>query len=120
MPLQWNSIVIDCTDPLLVASVWSQALGLELHGPTDDDDLWLEPGGDCPDILFGQGPEVKSAKDRIRLDLRPGDEAAEAERLIALGSATDRHRPGGRDLGGHGRPGGQRVLRSTLTVERLT
>jgi hypothetical protein len=86
MPLQWDSIIIDCTDPLLVASFWSQALGLELHGPNDDDDLWLEPGGDCPNILFGQVPEVKSVKDRIHLDLRPGDQAAEVERLIALGA----------------------------------
>jgi hypothetical protein len=85
MPLQWDSIVIDCTDPLLVASSWSEALGLELHGPNDDHDLWLEPGGGCPDIRFGQVPEVKSLKDRIHLDLRPGDQAAEVERLIALG-----------------------------------
>ena len=86
MSLQWDSIVIDCTDPLLVASFWSEALGLELHGPNDDDDLWLEPGSDCPDILFGQVPEVKSVKDRIHLDLRPGDQAAEVERLISLGA----------------------------------
>lgn len=86
MSLQWDSIVIDCTDPLLVASFWSEALGLELHGPNDDDDLWLEPGSDCPAILFGQVPEVKSVKDRIHLDLRSGDQAAEVERLISLGA----------------------------------
>jgi hypothetical protein len=28
----------------------------------------------------------KSVKDRIHLDLRPGDQAAEVERLIALGA----------------------------------
>jgi Glyoxalase-like domain len=84
--LQWDSIVIDCTDPLLVASFWSEALGLELHGPNDDDDLWLEPGSDCPGIVFGQVPEVKSVKGRIHLDLRPDDQAAEVERLISLGA----------------------------------
>jgi hypothetical protein len=86
MSLQLDSIVIDCTDPLRVASFWSEALGLKLHGPNDDDDLWLEPGGDCPGILFGWVPESKSVKDRIHLDLRPDDQAAEVERLIALGA----------------------------------
>ncbi len=86
MSLQWDSIVIDCADPLLVASFWSEALGLELHGPNDDDDVWLEPGSDCPDILFGEVPEVKSVKDRIHLDLRPDDQPAEVERLISLGA----------------------------------
>src|ERR1700680_4907700 len=86
MSLQWDSIVIDCTDPLLVASFWSEALSLELHGPNDDDDLWLAPGSDGPGIVFCQGPAVKSVKDRIPLDVRPDDQAAEVERLISLGA----------------------------------
>jgi hypothetical protein len=86
MSLRWDSIVIDCNDPPLVASFWSQALGLELHGPNDEDELWVDLGDDCPGILFGKVPEVKSMKDRIHLDLRPGDQAAEVERLIALGA----------------------------------
>ena len=86
MSLHWDSIVIDCTDPPRVASFWSEALGLELHGPDADDDLWLEPGGTSPAILFGRVPEVKTVKDRIHLDLRPDDQAAEVERLISLGA----------------------------------
>jgi Glyoxalase-like domain/EAL domain len=73
-------------DPLLVASFWSEALGLELRGPNDDHDLWLVPGGNCPDILFGQVPEVKAVEDRIHLDLRPDDQDAEVERLVSLGA----------------------------------
>jgi Glyoxalase-like domain len=85
MSLRWQNIVIDCTDPLLVASFWSEALDLELHGP-EDGELWIEPGGDSPDILFLHVPEGKSVKDRIHLDLRPDDQAAEVERLISLGA----------------------------------
>jgi hypothetical protein len=70
MSLRWQNIVIDCTDTLLVASFWSEALGLELHGP-EDGEYWIEPGGESPDILFLQVPEGKSVKDRIHLDLRP-------------------------------------------------
>lgn len=86
MSLQWDSIVVDCVDPLLVARFWSCALGLELHGPNDDGDVWLVPGLGCPNILFGEDPETKSVKDRIHLDLRPDDQAAEVERLISLGA----------------------------------
>jgi hypothetical protein len=85
MSLRWQNIVIDCSDPLLVSSFWSEALGLELHGP-DDGEWWLEPGGDSPDILFLQVPEGKSVKDRIHLDLRPDDQDVEVERLISLGA----------------------------------
>src|ERR1700683_3081171 len=85
MSLRWQNIVIDCTDTILVASFWSEALGLELHGP-EDGEYWLEPGGESPDILFLQVPEGKSVKDRIHLDLRPDDQAAEVERLLSLGA----------------------------------
>ncbi len=85
MALRWQNIVIDCSDPLLVGSFWSEALGLELHGP-EDGEWWIEPGGASPDILFLRVPEGKSVKDRIHLDLRPDDQAAEVERLISLGA----------------------------------
>jgi hypothetical protein len=85
MSLRWQNIVIDCTDTLLVASFWSEALGLELHGP-EEGEYWIEPGGESPDILFLHVPEGKSVKDRIHLDLRPDDQAAEVERLLSLGA----------------------------------
>ncbi|MDQ6847253.1 MAG: VOC family protein [Candidatus Dormibacteraeota bacterium] len=85
MSLRWQSIVIDCTDPLLVATFWGGALGLEVHGP-DDGVYWIEPGGESPDILFLHVPEQKSVKDRIHIDLRPDDQAAEVERLTSLGA----------------------------------
>ena len=39
-------------------------------------------------------PEGKSVKDRIHLDLRPDDQAAEVERLLVARRAEDRHRSG--------------------------
>ncbi|HEY6470246.1 MAG TPA: VOC family protein [Candidatus Dormibacteraeota bacterium] len=86
MPLRCDSIVIDCNDPPLVAAFWSRALELELHGPNEEDELWLELGDGCPGILFGHVPEVKTVKDRIHLDLRPDDQSAQVKRLIALGA----------------------------------
>ena len=86
MSLQWDSIVIDCVDPARVARFWSEALSLELHGPNEDGDVWLEAGRGCPAIVFGKVHEIKSVKDRIHLDLRPDGQAAEVERLISLGA----------------------------------
>ena len=68
-----------------MGSFWSEALSLPLQGPHNDE-WWLEPGGDNPDILFLHVPDVKSVKNRVHLDLRPADQAAEVERLIRFGA----------------------------------
>jgi hypothetical protein len=39
-----------------------------------------------PDLLFLEVPEAKSVKNRLHLDLRPDDQTAEVERVIALGA----------------------------------
>ncbi len=41
--------------------------------------------GVSPDLLVGRVPEAKSIKNRLHLDLRPDDQAAEVVRLEALG-----------------------------------
>lgn len=84
MPLRWQNITVDCRDSELVATFWSRALGLELHGP-DDGEWWIEPGGDSPDILFLEVPGAKTVKNRVHLDLRPDDQQAEVSRLKRLG-----------------------------------
>jgi catechol-2,3-dioxygenase len=85
VPLRWQNIVVDCRNPERVGGFWSQALGLPLQS-SGDGEWWLEPGGDHPDILFLQVPEAKSVKNRVHLDLRPDDQAAEVQRLISLGA----------------------------------
>jgi hypothetical protein len=42
--------------------------------------------GVAPDILFLKVPEGKAVKNRLHLDLRPKDQAAEVARLEALGA----------------------------------
>jgi hypothetical protein len=39
-----------------------------------------------PDLLFLRVPEEKAGKNRLHLDLRPGDQAAEVARLQGLGA----------------------------------
>ena len=80
-------MVVDCHDSARVAEFWSQALGLPLHGPEGDEQMWwLEPGGDSPDLLFLDVPERKTVKNRLHLDLRPDDQAVEVARLEGLGA----------------------------------
>jgi hypothetical protein len=81
-----QNITVDCADPELVASFWSAALQISLHGP-EDGQWWLEPGGDGPDILFLSVPDTKSVKNRVHLDLRPDDQEAEVSRLASLGAS---------------------------------
>ncbi len=85
MSLRVQTVVFDCSDTLLVASFWSEMLGLPLQA-ADDGEWGLEPGGERPDILFQQVPERKSVKNRIHLDVRPDDQDATVERLISLGA----------------------------------
>jgi hypothetical protein len=40
----------------------------------------------APDILFVKVPDHKVSKNRLHLDLRPADQQAEVDRLLALGA----------------------------------
>ena len=91
MALRIQSVCIDTRDPEPIASFWEQALGWRrtFHEP---DEIVLEPqpgsaeDGTCPDLLFLRVPDDKAVKNRLHLDLRPADQAAEVARLEALGA----------------------------------
>ena len=91
MGLHWQAICIDTTDPAPLGRWWAELLGWRLTHE-DDDEVVLEPpagspeDGVSPDILFLRVPEPKIVKDRLHLDLRPEDQAAEVARAEALGA----------------------------------
>jgi predicted enzyme related to lactoylglutathione lyase len=82
---------IDAADPQALATFWEAALGWRRthDAPTE---VALEPpehsvwDGVVPDLLFIRVPEAKAGKNRLHLDLRPGDQAAEVARLESLGA----------------------------------
>ena len=89
--LRWQCVCLDSTDPGRVADFWQAALGWR-RTFEDADEVVLEPpegspeDGVSPDILFLRVPEAKSVKNRLHLDLRPVDQAAEVARLESLGA----------------------------------
>lgn len=91
MSIRIQCLCIDTTDPRRLAAFWQQALGWR-QTYAEDDQVALEPpagsreDGVVPDLLFLRVPEPKSGKNRLHIDLRPQDQAAEVARLEALGA----------------------------------
>jgi hypothetical protein len=91
MGLNWQCICVDSEDPARDATFWQEALGWR-RSYDEFDEVVLEPpegspqDGVSPDILFLRVPESKQVKNRLHLDLRPADQAAEVTRLEILGA----------------------------------
>ena len=125
-------ITFDAQDPRTLSAFWAEALGylhpappgIELAPGQDGQEAWdsflkdtgvpehqhnsasalEDPEGLGPRLFFQRVPEMKTAKNRVHLDIRAapglsGDERmhaleAECERLMALGGARrERHEP---------------------------
>ena len=89
--LRIQCISVDCHDPLRVAQFWAAALNWEITEQNEFEvAIELLDGspeqGRIPDLLFLKNPDKKSVKNRLHLDLRPLDQAAEVARLVALGA----------------------------------
>lgn len=91
MSLRIQCLCIDTTDPGALATFWQEALRWR-RTYEQEDEVVLEPttgspeDGVVPDLLFLRVPEDKSVKNRLHLDLRPEDQAAEVTRLEGLGA----------------------------------
>jgi hypothetical protein len=80
-------LVIDCADPAALARFWEQALDYKALPGDDPDEAAIVPkDGKGTQLLFGRASEGKTVKNRLHLDLRPEDQAAEVDRLLALGA----------------------------------
>jgi hypothetical protein len=91
MGIRIQCLCIDAQDPAKIASFWQSALGWRRTFEKDDEIVLEPPAGSpedgvAPDLLFLKVPEGKAVKNRLHLDLRPDDQAAEVTRLEALGA----------------------------------
>jgi catechol 2,3-dioxygenase-like lactoylglutathione lyase family enzyme len=91
MNIRIQCLCIDTADPARIAAFWQSALGWRCTFQKEGE-VVLEPpegspeDGIAPDLVFLKVPEGKAVKNRLHLDLRPGDQAAEVARLEALGA----------------------------------
>ena len=85
-------LCVDSLAPQVLADFWQLVLGWRRTLDTVDE-VVLEPpigsqqDGVAPDLLFLRVPEVRSVKNRLHIDLRPDDQAAEVARLEGLGAS---------------------------------
>jgi predicted enzyme related to lactoylglutathione lyase len=86
MPISWEQVVVDADDPHRLARWWAEALGYEIvHEAPDEVEIRRTPDG-LPGLLFTPGPDPKTVKNRLHIDLRPEDQEAEVERLVDMGA----------------------------------
>jgi hypothetical protein len=99
-----GDVVFDCRHPASLARFWAAALDgyrvapydeaelarLRTSGvddPEDDPSVLVEPVvGSAPRLFFTRVPEPEAGKNRVHLDQRAADVAAEAQRLVELGA----------------------------------
>ena len=103
-------IVVDCGHPASQARFWAQVLDgyavapydeeelarLRANGiddPEDDPSVLVEAGPGRPRFFFVRVPEPKTVKNRLHLDLRAADPAAEVTRLTGLGARVTGEMP---------------------------
>ncbi|MBL7492742.1 VOC family protein [Frankia sp. AgB1.9] len=88
MALRWTWLVVDTVAPVPLARFWADVFGVE--PAQDDDGDWTVAVPDSSvQLLFTAVPESKTLKNRLHLDLSPSspdEQAAEVERLLALGA----------------------------------
>ena len=91
MSIRIQCLCIDTADPAGLAAFWEAALGWRRTFDKEDE-VVLEPpegspeDGIAPDLLLLKVPEQKAGKNRLHIDLRPEDQAAEVARLEGLGA----------------------------------
>ena len=91
MSLRFQAICVDSINPAPLAAFWREVLGWRQTN-ADADEIVLEPlegsreDGVVPDLLFLRVHNEKTSKSRLHIDLRPSDQLAEVERILALGA----------------------------------
>ncbi|KKD02561.1 VOC family protein [Streptomyces sp. WM6386] len=86
MSLEWEQVIVDAADAAALGRWWAEALGWVVVNDSAEE-FEIRPEQDrLPGLLFVPVPEGKTIKNRLHLDFRPDDQAAEVARLLALGA----------------------------------
>jgi predicted enzyme related to lactoylglutathione lyase len=86
--LRIDWVTIDARDVRGLADFWSRALAFDIVEDADADEeiLLAAKDGSKRRVLIGRTSDGKVVKNRLHLDLRPDDQAAEVARLESLGA----------------------------------
>lgn len=81
---------IDCADPVALARFWSEVLGRPVNPGADAENAGIDATDPAsgPRLAFHKVPEPKTIKNRLHLDLRTDQFAAESKRLVGLGATS--------------------------------
>jgi predicted enzyme related to lactoylglutathione lyase len=87
------NVTFDCRESETVARFWSEVTGYTLQKVTSPgNDHWVAspPDKGWPRLVFVTVPEPKVVKNRVHLDVLPGerDQDREVERLLGLGATV--------------------------------
>ena len=87
-------IVIDCSDLDRSARFWADVLGYSAGAATHGRYRGLTPeSGEGIEVLLQQVDDEKHGKNRLHLDLRTADLAAEVSRILGFGASLVTSRP---------------------------
>lgn len=84
--LTFDEICIDAADPTALGQWWARALGWQQETDAEGEVRLTPPHGAGPTWMFLRVADERIVKNRIDLDFRPDDQAAEVRRLLALGA----------------------------------
>jgi predicted enzyme related to lactoylglutathione lyase len=87
-------VVVDCADLERSARFWAAVLGYADAGGGGETYRSVRPAdGLGAEVLLQRTDDVKRGKNRVHLDLRTRDLAAEVSRVLALGATRQTDRP---------------------------
>jgi hypothetical protein len=86
MAVRFYQLVIDARDPKSLARFWAAVLDQQILLEANDEVIVGADEHHYPGLCFVPVPEDKAVKNRLHIDLDPDDQAAEVERIIALGA----------------------------------
>ncbi len=86
MSLEWEQVVVDARDPVGLGRWWADVLGWVVLNDSEDEFEIRPAEHRLPGLLFTPAPEAKRSKNRLHLDFRPDDQAAEVDRFLAAGA----------------------------------
>jgi hypothetical protein len=86
MSLEWEQVVVDAAQPAALGRWWADALGWVVTFEADDE-FEIRPTPErLPGLVFVPVGHPSVTKNRLHPDFRPDDQAAEVDRLLALGA----------------------------------